>query len=152
MHFNNIIYWLFCALCVAQSPPGGPQDGLSGRQQHHPPGGPQDGLSGRTTAPGSRPPRPLQVQQVWALPPVPCDKKRCCHKIVFGQHFEINAWNDFVRMETRERESRPVADAGLCMVCHQPVPGRKGWKADRSRHFHLFNECPEYPYSRCNRK
>jgi hypothetical protein len=48
MHFNNIIYWLFCALCVAQSPPGGPQDGLSGRQQHHPPGGPQDGLSGRT--------------------------------------------------------------------------------------------------------
>ena len=44
-----------------------------------------------TTAPGSRPPRPLEVQQVRAPPPVPCDKKRCCHKIVFGQHFEINA-------------------------------------------------------------
>ena len=103
-------------------------------------------------APGSRPSRPLGVQQVRAPPPVPCDKKRCCHKIVFGQRFEINAWHNFVRLETQERESRPVADAGLCMVCQQPVPGRRGWKADRSRHFHLFNECAEYPYSRCNRK
>ena len=47
MHFNTL-YWLFCVLCVAQPPPGGPQDGLSGRQEHYPPGGPQDGLSGRT--------------------------------------------------------------------------------------------------------
>ena len=32
---------------AAQPPPGGPQDGLSGRQEHYPPGGPQDGLSGQ---------------------------------------------------------------------------------------------------------
>ena len=38
MHFNNIIYWLFCALCVAQSP-GGPQVGLSGWTQQLQPGG-----------------------------------------------------------------------------------------------------------------
>ena len=38
MHFN-IIKWLFCALCVAQSPPGGPQDGLSGRTHQLQPGG-----------------------------------------------------------------------------------------------------------------
>ena len=102
--------------------------------------------------PGSRPSRPLGVQHVRAPPPVPCDKKRCCHKKVFDKHFEINAWNDFVRLETQQRETRPVADAGLCMVCQQPVPGRRGWKVERSRHFHLFNDCKEYPYSKCNRK
>ena len=64
MHYKYIPYLLFSLLCVAKPPPGGPQDGLSGRQhhilpggpqdglsgrqQHHPPGGPQDGLSGRT--------------------------------------------------------------------------------------------------------
>ena len=48
MHFKYIIYLLFSALCVAQLPPGGPQDGLSGQQHHTLPGGPQDGLSGRS--------------------------------------------------------------------------------------------------------
>ena len=41
------LIWLFCVLGVACLP-GGPHDGLSGRQQHPPPGGPQDGLSGWT--------------------------------------------------------------------------------------------------------
>ena len=44
MHIKYLI-WLFCVLGVACLP-GGPHDGLSGRQQHPPPGGPQDGLSG----------------------------------------------------------------------------------------------------------
>ena len=47
MHFKYIIYLLFSAHCVAQLPPGGPQDGLSGQQHHNLPGGPHDGLSGR---------------------------------------------------------------------------------------------------------
>ena len=48
MHYKYIPYLLFSLLCVAKPPPGGPQDGLSGRQHHILPGGPQDGLSGRT--------------------------------------------------------------------------------------------------------
>ena len=45
MQFKGILYLLFCVLCGAK-PPGGPQDGLSGRRHHNLPGGPQDGLSG----------------------------------------------------------------------------------------------------------
>jgi hypothetical protein len=36
-------------ICSSVPGPGGPQDGLSGQQQHPLPGGPQDGLSGRST-------------------------------------------------------------------------------------------------------
>ena len=31
MFYKYIAYLIFCALCVAKPPPGGPQDGLSGR-------------------------------------------------------------------------------------------------------------------------
>ena len=51
MHYKYIPYLLFSLLCVAKPPPGGPQDGLSGRQHHILPGGPQDGLSGSPQPP-----------------------------------------------------------------------------------------------------
>ena len=47
MYIKYLLYLLLCFQCVAK-PPGGPQDGLSGRPHHPtpPPGGLQDGLSG----------------------------------------------------------------------------------------------------------
>ena len=61
MHFKYIIYLLFSALCVAQLPPGGPQDGLSGQLYHNLPGGPRDGLSGRLPQQTGGPPDGLPV-------------------------------------------------------------------------------------------
>ena len=81
-----------------------------------------------------------------------CTKKRCSHKIILGKHFCFAEWVNFVREEAEERACRPVADAGKCMVCHETVPGKRGWKAERSRHYHLFNECKEYPYSKINKQ
>ena len=104
--------------------------------------------------PGSRPSRPNGnvPRAVRAPTPADCTKKRCSHKIILGKHFCFAEWVNFVREEAEERACRPVADAGKCMVCHETVPGKRGWKAERSRHYHLFNECKEYPYSKINKQ
>ena len=44
MHLKYLVYLLFCVLCcVVSQPNGGPQDGLSGWEQHTPPPPPPDG-------------------------------------------------------------------------------------------------------------
>ena len=43
MHLKYLVYLLFCALCcVVSHPSDGPQDGLSGWEQHTPPSPPDD--------------------------------------------------------------------------------------------------------------